>query len=142
MPAIGISILFGLIGGVVGAIILAILMMLMGSKIKASPPEIMAEMMFKDKSKKPLALFLNFGVWGIIFGIVASLAGYTAYVTNGLWFSLIPWLFLGIIMMPMAGAGVFGSKRWNMLWLVTLIMHLIWGAVTGGIFLALVGLTA
>lgn len=142
MAGVGVSILYGLVGSIVGAIVVAIIMMLMRSKLKTTPPEIMAEKIFGDKKKKPIVLFMNFGIWGIIFGLVVSLGGMATSITNGLLFALVPWLVLGVIMLPMAGAGFFGSKRKGTLWILSLVMHLIWGIITVLVFNALVGLVA
>ena len=142
MAGVGVSILYGLVAGIISAIVLAIIMMAMKSKLKTTPPEIMAEKMFGDKKKKPVVMFGNFAIWGIIFGLVVSLGGMASTITNGLLFALVPWLVLGIIMLPMAGAGLFGSKKWGMLWIISLVMHLIWGVITVLVFNGLTSLVA
>lgn len=131
--AIGSSILFGLVGGLAGAIIMAILIMSMFPK-RPTPPAIMAEKMLGDADKKPIILFTAMAIWGIIYGVVISLAGYTSSIVLALEFAVIPWLVLNLIMLPMAGAGIFGSKRWNKIWIISLIEHAIWGVVLGFVY--------
>lgn len=141
MPTLGLSIAFGLVGGFAGALVMAVLMMLMlGKRIKDAPPSIMAEKMFGDSEKRPMVLFPVMAIWGIIYGIVVSLAGFTSYIVTGLWFMLIPWTMMNIVMLPMAGAGLFGSKRWNMIWMLSLVMHVIWGVIVGLVFSFLTGI--
>jgi len=40
---------------------------------------------------------------------------------------------LNIVMLPMAGAGIGGTKKWNMIPVVSLVGHLVWGAVAGSV---------
>ena len=43
----------------------------------------------------------------------------------------IGWLIMMVMMMPMAGAGMFGMKMGVMAPMMTLVLHLIFGAVLG-----------
>ena len=70
-------------------------------------------------------------LWGILFKLLYSkLPGGTALV-KGMSFSVLAWLMMMILPMPMAGAGLFGMKLGVMVPMMTLMMHLIWGAVLG-----------
>lgn len=141
MPTLGLSIGFGLVGGLLGSLVMAVLtMMMLGKRLKDAPPSIMAEKMFGDPEKRPMVLFPIMAMWGIAYGIIVSVTGITNFFTAGLLFSLAPWLALNLMMLPMAGAGLFGMKRWSMIPVLSLVMHLIWGAVTGGVFILLVGI--
>ena len=142
MAGVGVSILYGLVAAIVAGIVVAILMMAMKSKLKVSPPEILAQKWFGNKKKKPVVMFGIFAIWGIIFGLVVSLGGMASTITNGLLFSLAPWLVLGIILLPSAGAGVFGSKKSGKLWILTLVMHLIWGVLLVLVYNGLTSLVA
>jgi hypothetical protein len=128
------SVVNGLIGGIVGAIVLAIIMTAMESKVKAAPPAILAEKFMGDASKKPMVMFVRFGIWGIIYGIAVSQGLASGGLSGGATFALLPWLVLNLVMLPMAGAGIGGTKKWNMIPIVTLVLHLIWGAIAGIVF--------
>lgn len=70
-------------------------------------------------------------VWGVAFALlVTSLPGRSG-LSKGLAFSVLAWLLMMLIPMPMAGAGVFGLKLGVIAPVMTLILHLIWGAVLG-----------
>ncbi|HEP6426278.1 TPA: hypothetical protein VDB83_000542 [Burkholderia cenocepacia] len=70
-------------------------------------------------------------VWGILFKLLYSkLPGGTALI-KGMSFSVLAWLMMMILPMPMAGAGLFGMKLGMMAPVMTLMMHLVWGAVLG-----------
>lgn len=70
-------------------------------------------------------------VWGILFALLYDkLPGRSALV-KGMSFSVLAWLMMMIVPMPMAGAGLFGLTLGMMTPVMTLVMHLIWGAVLG-----------
>ncbi|MEO8537343.1 MAG: DUF6789 family protein, partial [Betaproteobacteria bacterium] len=52
------------------------------------------------------------------------------------------WFLMMVIVMPMAGTGVFGLDLGMMAPVMTLILHLIYGAVLGGVYGALLKTTA
>ncbi|MDH1932827.1 DUF6789 family protein [Pseudomonas sp. GD03696] len=73
-------------------------------------------------------------LWGILFKLLHSkLPGGTALV-KGMSFSVLAWLMMMILPMPMAGAGLFGMKLGMMAPVMTLMMHLIWGAALGFVY--------
>lgn len=70
-------------------------------------------------------------VWGILFALMyGALPGANA-IAKGLAFSVLAWLAMMIIFMPVAGAGFFGLAIGLPVVIVTLVLHLIWGAVLG-----------
>lgn len=141
MPALGLSVAYGLVGGLIGGLVMAVLiMMMLGKRIKDAPPSIMAEKMFGDSEKRPVVLFPAMTMWGAAYGVVVSVTGTANFIIAGLAFALVPWLALNMMMLPMAGAGIFGLKRWGMIPVLSLVMHLIWGLVTSGIFSLLAGI--
>jgi|GEM_PF-4009704 len=121
----------GLISGIVGAIILAIIMTAMEANMKAVPPAILAEKFLGDPGKKPMVLFARFGIWGLIYGLAIGFGYAASGAVGGATFAIVPWLVLNLVMLPMAGAGLGGTKKWNMIPVMSLVMHLVWGAVAG-----------
>ena len=49
-------------------------------------------------------------------------------------FGALAWLLMMLIPMPMAGAGLFVMKMGMMTPIMTLVLHLIWGAVLGATY--------
>ncbi|MDQ6621166.1 MAG: hypothetical protein M3Z31_15975 [Pseudomonadota bacterium] len=79
-------------------------------------------------------------LWGLAFGwLVPKLSGPLAW--RGVVFSLGPWLLMMVLLMPLAGAGFFGLKLGIGAPLMTLMLHVIYGAVLGWSF-GLIRLTA
>ncbi len=140
MPGTIGALIYGLIGGLFGGLIMAMVIMAMGKKAKATPPGIIAEKFLGDEGKKPLVLFPVMSMWGLIFGAVVANGALSATTVNGLKFALVPWILLNVMMLPMAGAGLFGTKKWNMIPMVSLVMHLLWGLVTVTVFRILVSI--
>jgi len=53
---------------------------------------------------------------------------------RGMLFSVGAWLLMMVVVMPMAGAGFFAAGIGPAAAIVTLVLHLIFGAVLGGVF--------
>jgi hypothetical protein len=62
-----------------------------------------------------------------------------AYWLSGAALGVLGWLIASLAMMPMAGKGVFGVKMGTMVPVMSLIMHVFFGAVLGWIYGLLIG---
>jgi len=113
----------------IGGVALAIISMMMQDKMKVSAPAILAKKMFGDESKKPLLMLMVMGIWGLIFGILVAVGTVPETLIGALTIALIAWLVLNIMMLPMAGAGIFGMKASKMIPIQSLVMHAIFGIV-------------
>ena len=82
-------------------------------------------------------LFLIGAVWGLVFGWIQDRLPGRSGLARGLVFAVFVWVVMMIVFMPIAGAGWFGLERSPMAPVVALVMHLIFGAVMGGVFAAL-----
>jgi hypothetical protein len=69
--------------------------------------------------------------WGLLFGAYDSLASRPAHWLKGIIFGVFTWLVMMVAFMPLAKAGIFGSKIGPMAAVVTLMYHLVYGAVLG-----------
>ncbi|WP_322866205.1 DUF6789 family protein [Aquicoccus sp. G2-2] len=72
--------------------------------------------------------------WGGAFAILYSAIPGGSAVVKGILFGIAAWLGMMIIVMPMAGAGVFGMNLGMMAPVMTLVLHIIFGAVLGGVY--------
>ena len=70
-------------------------------------------------------------VWGLLFGAYDSLASRRAHWLKGVIFGVFTWLFMMAAFMPLAKVGFFGSKIGPIAAVVTLMYHLVYGAVLG-----------
>jgi len=76
-------------------------------------------------------------VWGVLFTLLYTYLPGKSPLVKALVFSVLAWLLMMLIPLPMAGAGLFGMKMGLMAPMMTLMLHLIWGAVFGVTFAAL-----
>ena len=76
-------------------------------------------------------------VWGIGFALLYRVLPGAGAVGKGVVFGALAWVLMMLIPMPMAGAGLFAMKMGMMAPVMTLLLHLIWGAVLGATYGAL-----
>jgi hypothetical protein len=72
-------------------------------------------------------------MWGIAFALTSRLVPGPFWL-KGMLFAVAPWLIMMIAMMPLAGAGFFGMQLGMAAPLMTLMLHLIFGAVLGAVY--------
>lgn len=110
----GYTIVNGAIAGVVATIVLTVAMMMaekMG-KMELSPPKMLAEKM----GIGDLWMVLHFTV-GIVLGVLYVLISNALALGNrpiigAVVFAIaVPWVFLGVVLLPMNDLGLFGSKK-------------------------------
>jgi uncharacterized membrane protein YagU involved in acid resistance len=70
-------------------------------------------------------------VWGLLFSAFDSMWENRAYWLKGLLFGVFAWLMMMVLFMPLAKAGMFGSRIGPVAAYVTLGYHLIYGLVLG-----------
>jgi len=72
--------------------------------------------------------------WGLSFAFFFDkLPGGSAWL-KGIVFGIAAWLLMMVAIMPMAGAGIFGSHFGMMAPVMTLVLHAVFGAVMGAIY--------
>ncbi|EMP54732.1 hypothetical protein MSNKSG1_15522 [Marinobacter santoriniensis NKSG1] len=70
-------------------------------------------------------------IWGVLFALLyAKLPGASA-LPKALSFSVLAWLLMMVVVMPIAGQGLFGLGIGVMASVATLVLHLIWGLALG-----------
>ena len=72
--------------------------------------------------------------WGIGFAIAFNVLPGDSILTKGISFGVAAWVLMMIFIMPMAGAGLFGLNMGMMAPAMTLMLHVIYGAVLGLVF--------
>lgn len=73
-------------------------------------------------------------LWGVLFAALYSVWPGNSPVAKGIALGVLAWLLMMIGPMPMAGAGLFGMKLGLMAPMMTLVLHIIYGAVLGLVF--------
>lgn len=75
-------------------------------------------------------------VWGGLFAVLAPRIPGSTCVVRGILFAVAAWLLMQLVVMPLAGQGFFGTRYTFWAPFVTLALHVLYGAVLGGVFAA------
>jgi len=130
----------GLLAGLAATVVLSLLMVMkamMGVMPQLDLPKMLAGMM--GSPDMPLIGWIAHFVIGIVvYGVAiaaldSKLPG-TSRVGHGVVIGGIGWLIMMVVLMPMAGAGLFGMNMGVMAPMMTLVLHLIFGAVLGWVY--------
>jgi hypothetical protein len=73
-------------------------------------------------------------VWGLLFAGFDAVATRPGPLLKGMIFGVFTWLMMMLLVMPLAGAGVFGGKLDIATRLGLLVLHLVYGAVLGATY--------
>lgn len=131
----------GMIAGFAATLVLSALMM-MKSAMGLMPELDVIGMLSGMMGAGPAAGWLmHFAIgtvlWGALFAwLDPHLPGHAHWV-RGVVFGAGAWLLMMVGPMPMAGAGLFGLQLGIMAPVMTLMLHLVFGAVLGGVYGAL-----
>lgn len=74
--------------------------------------------------------------WGGGFALLCGVIPGPGAVTKGILFGIAAWLGMMVMVMPMAGAGLFGMGFGIMAPMMTLVLHILFGAVLGAVYQA------
>ncbi|MBS0536394.1 MAG: hypothetical protein JSR72_20270 [Proteobacteria bacterium] len=133
------NVLKAMVAGFVATVALSALM-LMKSKMGVIPELDVIAMLSRMMGNSPPAVgcFAHFMigtvVWGALFAWLNRHIPGDSYLTKGVVFGIAAWVVMMIGVMPMAGAGLFGMKFGVMAPMMTLVLHVIFGAVLGGVY--------
>ena len=130
----------GMLAGLVATIVLSLLMVLkamMGLMLQLDLPKMIAGMM--GSPDMPLVgwivhFAIGIVVYGVAIAVLDSKLPGTSHVGHGVMLGVIGWLIMMVMLMPMAGAGLFGMNMGIMAPMMTLVLHLIFGAVLGWVY--------
>src|SRR5215471_2610301 len=133
----------GLIAGFIATVVLSILMIAKSSVGLLPQLNPIEDIVHVADQATGMILPLPFGwighfvlgtvAWGVIYAALqASLPG--AAVVKGLIFGALAWLAMMIVFTPLAGHGLFALSLGPQATVATLVLHLIYGAVLGGVY--------
>lgn len=72
--------------------------------------------------------------WGVGFVLVSRILPGKTNLAKGISFGVGTWVMMMLVIMPMAGAGLFGLNMGMMAPVITLMLHVIYGAVLGSVY--------
>jgi len=133
----------GLLAGLAATIVLSVLSVLMvlkammGLMPQLDLPKMIAGMM--GSPDQPLIgwivhLMMGIVIYGVAIAALHSKLPGTSRVGHGIMLGVIGWLIMMLVLMPMVGAGLFGINMGMLAPMMTLVLHLIFGAVLGWVY--------
>ena len=130
----------GLVAGLVATVVLSGLMVIksmMGLMPQLDLPQMIAAMMGAP-NQPAVGWGVHFMIGIVLYGAAIAwlherMPGDSA-VAHGVLISVAGWLMMMVVLMPMAGTGVFGMNLGIMAPMMTLILHLVFGAVLGAVY--------
>lgn len=127
----------GVIAGIAGTAALSILMVmknLMGVMPELDVIGMLGGMMQVPPAVAWLIHFMIGAVWGLLFAVLYRRIPGGGAIVKGMVLLTGAWLLMMVMVMPMAGAGLFGMKLGMMAPLMTWVLHLVFGAVMGLVY--------
>lgn len=128
----------GIIAGLVATVVLSMIMVakgMMGLMPGLNVIAMLSTMMHAGPAVGWIAHFMIGAlVWGLGFIALLKILPGSSSLAQGISFGVAAWLMMMLIVMPMAGAGLFGLKMGVMAPVMTLVLHAIYGAVLGGVY--------
>lgn len=128
----------GILAGFVATIVLSVLMVLksmMGVMPQLDVIAMLGSMMGTGAAMGWVAHFVIGAVlWGGAFALLYDRIPGSSAVIRGIVFGIAAWVIMMVAVMPMAGAGFFGMGLGLMAPIMTLILHIIFGAVMGFVY--------
>ncbi|MDP3959482.1 MAG: hypothetical protein Q8Q26_05330 [Pseudorhodobacter sp.] len=128
----------GLLAGFVATVVLSAMMIakgMMGVMPELDVIAMLSMMMGAPAAVGWLAHFMIGTIaWGGGFAVLYALIPGGTALLKGIVFGVAAWLGMMIMVMPMAGAGLFGMTMGLMAPMMTLVLHVIFGAVLGVVY--------
>ncbi len=135
----GSNIWKGMVAGFIATVVLSALMI--GKSMMGLMPELdviamLAKMMGASSPAMGWVPHFLIGtvVWGGLFAWLDPHLPGGSHWLKGITFGVGAWLLMMVAVMPMAGAGLFGMNFGMMAPGMTLVLHVIFGAVLGGVY--------
>ena len=138
MPTLLFGILYGLIGGLIGSIIVSIIKIAMKKNLTSE--SIIADKILGKKNKWYLVQIPLMAIWGAVFGALVMTEIIAIGYFSAVVVSLLAWVVLNAILLPLTSAGIFGLKRDKFVSIHSGIMHMVWAIFVAGTFSLLLSL--
>ena len=128
----------GIVAGLVATMVLSMIMVAKG--MMGLLPELNVIAMLSSMMKMaPIfgwAAHFMIGalVWGLGFVAISRILPGSTDLVKGISFGVVAWVMMMVAIMPMAGAGIFGLKMGMVAPMMTLMLHVIYGAVLGLVY--------
>ncbi len=133
----------GLLAGFVATVVLSVMMMIAKAMMGVMPDlnviAMIGNMMGASVGVGWIVHFMIGTIaWGAGFSVIEGMLPGSSVVVKGIVFGIAAWFGMMIVVMPMAGAGLFGMNMSATLGfmtpIMTLVLHIVFGAVLGVVY--------
>lgn len=132
------NIFAGLIAGFIATVVLSAMMVIKGLMGLMPELDIAAMIGMMMGASVMVGWIVHFMIgtiaWGGGLALLYDMIPGDNAVVKGIGFSVAAWFGMMIIVMPMAGAGLFGMTFGIMAPVMTLLLHVVFGTVLGGVY--------
>jgi len=129
----------GIFAGFIATIVLSVLMVM--KQMMGMMPELDVIRMLTDMLSAPslmvgwiMHFMIGSIVWGGLFALLYDRIPGGSAIIRGALFGIGAWLLMMIMVMPMAGAGLFGLRFGIPAPVMTLLLHIVYGVTLGAVF--------
>ena len=128
----------GIVAGFAATAVLSMIMVAKGMMGLMPELNVIAMLSSMMKTAPLVGWIIHFMIgmlaWGLGFvGVIRILPGSTD-ISKGISFGIAAWILMMLMVMPLAGAGIFGLNMGLMAPVMTLMLHVIYGAVLGFVY--------
>ena len=128
----------GLLAGFVATVVLSVMMVIKGMMGVMPELDVAAMIGMMMGASVAVGWVIPFMIgtiaWGGGFAVLYNVIPGSSAMLKGIVFGIAAWLGMMIMIMPMAGAGLFGMNMGIMAPMMTLVLHVIFGAVLGAVY--------
>ncbi len=128
----------GLVAGFVATLVLSAMMIAKGMMGVMPELDVAAMIGMMMGASVAVGWIIHFMIgtiaWGGGFALLYDKIPGSNAVIKGIIFGVAAWLGMMIVIMPMAGAGLFGMNLGIMAPVMTLVLHIVFGAVLGAVY--------
>lgn len=129
----------GILAGFAATIVLSIFMMMKQMMGMMPQMDVIAMLTKMSGASTPLMgwvmhFMIGSIVWGGLFALLHDRIPGGSTIVRGIVFGIGAWLMMMVVVMPMAGAGLFGMNFGMAAPVMTLLLHIIFGATLGAVY--------
>lgn len=129
----------GILAGFAATIVLSIFMMMKQMMGMMPEMDVIAMLTKMSGASTPLMgwvmhFMIGSIVWGGLFALLHDRIPGGSTIVRGIVFGIGAWLMMMVVVMPMAGAGLFGMNFGMAAPVMTLLLHIIFGATLGAVY--------
>jgi len=128
----------GVIAGLAATMVLSMIMIAKGMMGLMPELNVIAMLSSMMKAAPAIGWVIHFMIgmiaWGVGFAIFRNVLPGNSNLSKGISFGIAAWVLMMVVIMPMAGAGLFGLNMGMVAPAMTLMLHVIYGAVLGLVF--------